>query len=246
MKLNLLFLTLAAWVPLSGMGQVTYFSAQKQVFYQQTKNDTAPSLPVDFGLAGSVDTTATGDADSFTVSAVDTVTATTSDGTYFFGSNNYNSLRALNAAFPVGSTYTFTAVGGTLNGESDHMHIPPDDFPQIPYLTGEDFTKVSEIAPNTSFTIHFARHGTVVPVSQAAVAIYSADYSTQYYFKSAAASTISFKIPASVLAKLTPGVSCIGQIFLFNLKDVKTTGSFASASDGDGFVTITKFTVKVQ
>jgi hypothetical protein len=246
MKTLFPLLCIAASLPLSGRSQVTYFETQKQTIYNQTKNDTAPTKPVDFSLWCDVYTSAAGDANSFTVSTVDNVTCTTTDGTYFHGSKNYNTSQLLDAGFPVGDAYTFTAVGGTLNGQSDNMPILADAYPQIPYLTGTSFTQAAEIKPNTSLTIHFGKHGKAVHISETAVGIWSTDYSTQYYWKSASASATSFKIPASVVNSLTPGVTYVGHVEIYNLKDEKTTGSFASASDGDGFVTITTFPVKVK
>jgi hypothetical protein len=247
MKLPFLLLCTAASLPLSGICQVTYFQTQKNTAYTQTKNDTAPTVPVFFSLFCSVTTSAAGDANSFTVSAVDKDTLTTTDGTNFYGSIGYNTRQLLDAGFPVGDAYTFTAVGGTLNGESGHLPIQADAYPQIPYLTGTSFTQASEITPNTSITLHFARHGKFVHISQTALGIFSTGNSaTTYYFATAAASATSFKIPASVVASLTPGVTYVGQVEVFNQKVVKSTGSFTSASNDDGFVTITTFPVKVK
>lgn len=246
MKLPFLLLSIAASLPLSGICQVTYFQTQKQTIYNQTKNDTVPAQPVFFTLFCSVSTSAAGDANSFTVSTVDKDTLTTTDGTTFFGTIGFNTSQLLDAGFPVGDAYTFTAVGGTLNGESGHLPIQADAYPQIPYLTGTSFTQAAEIKPNTSLTIHFARHGKLVHISQVALGIFSTDYSTTYLFTTASASATSFKIPASVVNSLTPGVTYAGQVEVFNQKAVKSTGSFTSASNDDGFVTITTFPVKVK
>ena len=246
MKLLFLHICIAAALPLSGMCGVTYFEAQKQTIYNQTKNDTVPTQPVFFSLYCDVTTSAAGDANSFTVSTVDSLALTTTDGTYYSGSIGFNTKQLLDAGFPVGDAYTFAAVGGTLSGESDNLPILANAYPQIPYLTGTSFTQASEIKPNTSLTIHFAKHGKAVHISYAALGIWSTDYSTQYLWKTASASATSFKIPVSVLNLLTPGVSYVGQVEVFNLKHEKTTGSFGTAGNGDGFVTITTFPVKVQ
>ena len=247
MKLPFLLLSIAASLPLSGICQVTYFQTQKQTIYNQTKNNTVPAQPLVFNLFCSVSTSAAGDANSFTVSTVDNVTLTPiTGGTVFFGTIGFNTSQLLDAGFPVGDAYTFTAVGGTLNGQSGHLPIQADAYPQIPYLTGTSFTQAAAIKPNTSLTIHFGRHGKLVHISQVALGIFSTDYSTTYMFTTASASATSFKIPASVVNSLTPGVTYAGQVEVFNQKNVKSTGSFTSASNDDGFVTITTFPVKVK
>ena len=136
MKTQIASLLIASALRLTAVAQVTFFGAQKTAFYEQTKNNTAPSSPYSFSLFAYVTTTASSDANSFTVSAVDTANLTTTDGIHFGGANFYDSLAALNSAFPVGSTYKFTAVGGSLNGEYDNLHIVAVAFPPIPYLTG--------------------------------------------------------------------------------------------------------------
>src|SRR5258708_39208131 len=117
MKLPFLLLSIAASLPLSGICQVTYFQTQKQTFYNQTKNDAVPQNPLGFNLFCSVSTSAAGDANSFTVSTVDKVTLTPTNGTVFFGTITFNTSQLLDAGFPVGDAYTFTDVGATLNGE---------------------------------------------------------------------------------------------------------------------------------
>lgn len=244
---HFLFLITAAAIALAATSgaQVTFFGAQKILFYQQTANDKAPKTPYGFSLYAYVTTAVTGDAASFTVSAVDTVNLTSTDGLHFAGSNFYDSLAALNAAFPVGSTYKFAAVGGTLNGDSDNLHIIADAFPPIPYLTGLEFTRLSKLKPDTAVTINLALSGSSASTG-VNFAIFSSDGSTLLYVLDAPAGTTSFKIPRKEINALTPGVAYQGQIDTFNLKDVKSTGSFSSAPDYDGFETATSFPFEVE
>ena len=232
-------------LPVSGFAQVTFFGAQKTIFYKQTKENVAPTTPTEYSLFAFADTTNAGQTDSFTVSAVDTVSLTSSGGQNFAGSIFYTSKQALDAGFPVGDNYLFTAVGGSLGGESDQLPIMTAAYPPILYLPGTELAKVSHIRPNLKLTFTFASSGTGAAPTLVSFAILDSSGAV-IYEQYAAVGTTSFTIPKSEIDALTPGTNYTGELSNFNTKDVGSSGSFSTAADSDGFVSSTLFRFRVK
>jgi hypothetical protein len=170
---------------------------------------------------------------------------TSSDGQNFGGSNFYKTLKDLDKEFPVGDAYTFTAVGGTLSGESDSLPINADDFPAQIYLTGNGLTDAKKISPNADFTLNLGYAAEGAASTSVSLALFDADGNQVYVLEATAGST-SITIPQSELDSLTADTYYTAQISNFNTSDVGSTGAFSSAPDSDGWVASTLFKFRVK
>jgi hypothetical protein len=231
-------------LPVAGIAQVTFWGAQKTVFYTQTKNNTPASKTKEYSLFAFASTSESGQATSFTVSTVGQLTLTSSDGQNFAGSNFYKTLKDLDKEFPVGDAYTFTAVGGTLNGESDSLPINADDFPAQIYLTGTGLTDAKKINPNADFTLNLG-YAEGAASTGVTISLFDSDGNDVYNLTVAAGST-SITIPQSELDSLAADTYYTAQITNFNDSDVGSTGAFSSAPDSEGWVTSTLFKFRVK
>jgi hypothetical protein len=106
---------------LSATAQVTFFGVQKSAAYTQTADNTAPTTPFEYTVFAFATTTSAGDVNSFTVSDNDSISVVNSvgDPTSFGASNFYTTKAAMDSGFSSGDTYTFTANGGTYDGNTD-------------------------------------------------------------------------------------------------------------------------------
>ena|ERR1700722_16022338 len=228
----------------SGVAQVSSFGVQKSGFYLQKQNNTLPAKANSYSLYAYVSTSGADQADSFTVSAVGTLTLDSSDGQNFGGSNFYKTRKDLDAAFPTKHQYQFTAVGGSLNGESDKLPIKKDAYAPVLYLLGTGLTDAEELNPNSDFTINLGTSGHGAAATQVSFAIYGTE--GLIYVQDSPAGTTSFTIPQATIESLTPGVYYSAQIANFNTSDVKSKGSFGTAPDVDGWVSTTTFRIRVK
>jgi hypothetical protein len=156
LRLELIIVLLASLtLPVCASAQVTFFGAIKGIFYRQTKDNIVPKKDGTYSLHAFATTTSAGQADSFTVSAVAKLKLL-ADGVNFSGEKFFKSEAAMNAAFPAGGSYLFTAVGGSLGGQSDSIPVFSNDYPAIAYLPGEMLREVSGIDSKADFILDLA------------------------------------------------------------------------------------------
>lgn len=243
----LAFLSSLALSNLSAIAQVTFFGVQKTQFYTQTADNTAPTTPDSFSVFAFANTSSATDADSFTVHAAgtDTLSLVNSTGspTSFAGSAFYASKSDMDTGFPSGNTYTFTANGGTLDGESDSLPIGSDDYPPLAYVTGTGISDALGLNPDFGYTFDFGYTGTGTSTATS-FAIF--DPSGNFIYDAGGVSLQgTYFLDASFLQTLTPGLSYTAQITDFNTSGSLTTGDFINASNSDGFTQSTLFTLGV-
>jgi hypothetical protein len=245
LRLELIIVLLASLtLPVCASAQVTFFGAIKGIFYRQTKDNIVPKKDGTYSLHAFATTTSAGQADSFTVSGVAKLKLL-ADGVNFSGEKFFKSEAAMNAAFPAGGSYLFTAVGGSLGGQSDSIPVFSNDYPAIAYLPGEMLREVSGIDSKADFILDLAFSSEGAASTNVNFAIYTTSGELIYVIESGGGTT-SFTIPQSEIDSLTPGVDYIGQIDNFHVTDVQTSGPFASAATSDGFDSITDFTLRVK
>jgi hypothetical protein len=223
---------------------VNLFGAEKTEFYTQTVDNIAPTTIQKYALNAYVTTVAAGLATNFTVSSVATLKLVGGNDQDFGGFFFYKSLGKLNAAFPAGDAYKFTAVGGPLNGESDNLPILADAFPKLLYLTGNVLTAASNISPNAAFTLKFRTAGKGAAETYIGFLVFL--NGQQVYSQYTTAGKTSLTFPQSAIDSLTPGVDYVAELESFNDQTVKTTGSFSGAKNNVGFVRDTQFPLRVK
>jgi hypothetical protein len=225
---------------------VYYWGADKMVFYKQTENAQVPTEIKKYAVFGEADITGA-TATSFTVSTVKSFTLK-GIGEEFFGIALYKTHTALNAAFPVGDAYKFTAHGGSLQGESNDLPINADAYPQIAYLIDGGLKAARNASSTSDLTLTWKFNGIGPASTNVSFAIGSKPFviPTQGYwsdFVGAGHTTVT--IPYTVLANMLPNIDYYGMIVNYNESSVTTGGSFSSAENFDGFQSITYFVLRV-
>ena len=134
--------------------QVSEWSFAKGAVFQQTADDTAPTLPVQLVVLIDVQTSSPSDATSATISGggLPSPLALQQDQEDWEATLEFPGLAAMNALFPSNTTYTLTLSGGTLGTVTQSFLIGPEEYPAIPYFTGSVWSGlpgVSTTAPTT-------------------------------------------------------------------------------------------------
>jgi hypothetical protein len=126
--------------------------------YMQTVAATQPTVVEFWDVWGLVETRNPGDATSVTISGGGISGSLAYDqespGEWTVEAD-YLSKAALDAEFPSNSVYTITVSGGELGTISQSINIGPDTYPDVPYLTGTNFTDIGSIDPSEDFTIRW-------------------------------------------------------------------------------------------
>lgn len=228
--------------PVAGVAQVYEFGAEKDAIYEQTKNNTEPTTPDKCSLYAFFNA-ALGEVNYVTVSTVDTYRLT-HGGEYNNTTVSFTDLTALDKKFPVGDAYTFKAKGGTLNGESGSLPIQANAFPAVLYLTGQEFTQLKDITPDSTVTINFAYGASGAASTGLWFTIY--DGSKVVYRQEIAVGATSFYIPSSDMSELKSGFLYKAELANYNTSSVTSTGSFTAAESVVGWVTTTTFGFRVH
>jgi len=176
---------------------------------------------------------------------------TTTDQLNFFGLLSYATSTDLDAAFPVGDAYTFTARGGSFAGESGTLPINADNYPAIPYLAGDTLRRAKKINPNADFTLNLGYTSTGAPSTEIKLAIlplgqHSKSSQSLYQEYVVGGTTPSFVIPQTVIDSLETGVVYTAELINFNTSDITSSGSWTLAGTFDGWESVTVFHFEVQ
>jgi hypothetical protein len=230
---------------------VPEFGAAKLALYKQTANNTAPGTAFSYAQYGYAAVTSPATTNRFTVTAVSTLRLKTTDEQNYFGLFSYATSTDLDAAFPVGDAYTFTARGGSLAGESDTLPINADNYPAIPYLIGNSFRQAKKINPNADFTLNVGYTSTGAASTEVKLIILplgKGPKSNQSLYQEfvLGGTTSSFVIPQTVIDSLETGVVYTAELINFNTSDIPSSGSFSSATNFDGWESATVFPLEVQ
>jgi hypothetical protein len=230
---------------------VSEFGAAKLAFYWQTTDNTAPSTTFSYAQYGYAAVTPPATANHFTVTAVKTLKLTTTDQQNFFGLLAYATSTNLDAAFPVGDAYTFTARGGSFAGESGTLPINADNYPAIPYLIDNSFREAKQINPNADFTLNLGYTTTGAPSTEIKLVILplgQGTRSTQSLYQEyvVGGTTPSFVIPQAIIDSLETGVVYTAELINFNTSDIPSSGSWPLAATFDGWESATFFHLEVQ
>lgn len=230
--------------------QVTFWGVQKTQFYTQTANDTAPTTPNSYSVFAFVNTTLNNDATSFSVSDTNTGASITpplmnsvGSPTGFAGSNFYSTKSAMDSDFAPGDNYTFTAIGGNLDGQTDSLPIGSDAYPLVPYLTGTGFNDALALNPNADYTFNIGYAGTGTDTGTGFTLFDPSG--NNIYEVGGVSEQSSFTLTSSFLQSLTPGATYTAELTDFNTADETTTGDFSGAQNSDGFCQSTTFNLMV-
>jgi hypothetical protein len=135
---------------------VTFYDIFTNNEYSQTSN-TQPSTADGFFGTASLSYTTAGDVGAVQVvngGSTSPLTLTSSPGNTFNYSASFSTLASMNAAFPLGSPYTFNISGGNLGTASALLNTPADALDSvIPYLTGSSYSQLQGLNPALADTI---------------------------------------------------------------------------------------------
>ena len=132
--------------------QVQEWIAYKAKVYRQEVANTAP-VNVDFWSAGvAVVTTNPQDAALVTLTGggIPGAMVLENDGNEWWLDGEYESQAEMNAMLPANATYTLTVSGGTLGVVTQTFTIPPEVYPNTPFLTGSSFATTEQFPVNAA------------------------------------------------------------------------------------------------
>jgi len=220
---------------------VTFYGAQKTAFYTEGSDDDASFTNT--SLFAFVDTDSSSDAASFTVTTdtgnASPLTLTAGSGSQYSGSNFYSSISDLNAAYPAGSNYVFTAVGGNLAGDTDSLPVAADAYAPTLVLTGTTYDSLQNLDATAGVNINYAPLGGGANTGSTDVSLTIVDSSNDVVY-STDGGTGDFFIPGGTLKS---GSVYSAQLANFNTLNIATAGDFAGVNNSDGFVTSTLFSI---
>ena len=235
----ILFLLLLSSLSLSA--QVTYYGVEKNQFFSQTANNTAPSAPYEYSVYTFVDTSAAGQAGNVSATNGTTVTDLTGTSTSFGGNDYYSTKAAMDGAFASGSNTTFAVSGGSLGTITQSIPTRADDYPQEMYVTDTAITDAQNLNPANGYTFNIGYTGTGTSTSTC-LAIFGPS-GTYVYDVNGAADQASYSVPSSVLESLTPDEDYTVEIVDFNDVDSPAAGGFGGAQNAEAFTDTTLFTL---
>jgi hypothetical protein len=149
----------------------------------------------------------------------------------------------MDAAFPSGGAFTFTANGGSLGGESDSLPVRPDNYGREMYLTGTGINDAMNLNSSSGHTFDIGYTGTGLSTSTCFAILNS---SNQFiYDVSGTAAQSSYALSSAFLETLAPGEQYRGELVDFNDVGVLTHGSFSGAPNSDVFAQSTTFCIEV-
>lgn len=129
----------------------------KGITYRQSADGVQPSTATGWFIEVIVQTSNSGDFGSVSISRVgsgDSHSLEFEDGEWVFD-KEYQSQAEMDEEFPNGSNYTITANGGSLGPMVQIFTLGSANYPNIPFLTGVDLTRVQSIDAESNFVIHW-------------------------------------------------------------------------------------------
>jgi len=134
--------------------QVIDWDFFKAIGYTQTSNDAQPMTADAFVVDSFICMTTSADATAVTLDGVLDYVRADDNAAEFDYFESFQSLAAMNAAFPGGTVHTITLSGGTLGTVEQSFTIPTDMFPtSAPYLTGDAFDRLQGMDPLSALTL---------------------------------------------------------------------------------------------
>ena len=186
---------------------VTFWKFIKGIGRTQTADNTAPAAS-SWAIDINVETEYASDATSVTISGGGIVGSRMfkyddEDAEWYF-ETDFDSEVDLDAEFPSATTYTITLSGGTLGTLVQDVALPAKAYPNVPYLTGTDFTDIQSLDPAADFIANFNPPGSLTQNSGRTVFEVFAGYDADDVFRvEAQGATDSGTIPGTTLASST-------------------------------------------
>jgi hypothetical protein len=137
---------------------ITFYNVFKDQSYVQT-SDAQPTTPTGFQGTVNVDASSPSDLTGATVtssSPLSPMTLTGSNGDYAYPVV-FATKAAMDAAFPNGTTYTFTINGGTFGGQTGTLSTPATDqyAAAVPYFTNNTYTTLQGVNAASTINLTF-------------------------------------------------------------------------------------------
>jgi hypothetical protein len=132
---------------------ITLYGVDESLGYSQVSNDAQPSIETSAALVGVILVDAPRFlAGTFTVTGKATYPLN-QPASFIEALGDYPSLNALRSDFPSGFQGTFTVSNAPAG--TGVLTMPPDDFPNVPYLTNDSFNGLQGMNPSQPFTVNF-------------------------------------------------------------------------------------------
>ncbi|MGJ8695379.1 MAG: hypothetical protein ACSHYF_03615 [Verrucomicrobiaceae bacterium] len=206
-------------------GQVDDWFFDKGVTYRQSADNTQPTEPHVWSVEIGVATLNPGDASSISVSGggiVGSLALEFSDGEWELY-EEFTSEAAMNGTFPSSASYTLTLSGGTLGTITQSFTVGAASYPNIPYLTGIDYSASQNVQAASGNTFHWNAPGAnVTGLSLEVEDPISGGDVIEFEHESAPFSTSETISPAN----LNSGYAYTGYLVFFNTSEVSGSGGF--------------------
>lgn len=168
--------------------------------YTQTADNTPPGPASGWNLFCLVETLNVGDAGAIELSGGGIVGSLSleQNGVSWELDKDYASEALLDSEIPSETVYTLTVSGGDLGTLTQQVAMGPKAYPNPPYLTGTDFTKLGTLDPTTEFTLHWGDPGPLTAASGGTRVDLFTETDDLYTWESGGANT-STVLPAQLL-----------------------------------------------
>ena len=127
---------------LSSQAAVTHWRVVKGAYYLQSADDTPDATTTNWGIFGIVEMELPGDAASVVITGGNIAGSVAYDlaGSEWELGVDYASKATLDAVFPSDASYSIILSGGTMGSVTQQFSFAADAYPNIPYLTGADYS----------------------------------------------------------------------------------------------------------
>lgn len=163
--LSAVLLLAAGAIPVNAA--VTHWRVVKGPFYLQSADNTPDATTTNWSMFGIVETDLPGDAASVIITGgnIPGSIAYELEGSEWELGVDYSSKAALDAVFPSDAGYSIILSGGTLGSVTQQFSFAADSYPNVPYLTGADYSDCLALEALEPFEVNWNNAGSSTAVS---------------------------------------------------------------------------------
>lgn len=145
---------------------VTHWRVIKGAYYEQSQDNSTNNATASWGIYGVVETDLPGDATSIVIEGGNIAgsIAYELEGTEWELGADFTNKTALDAVFPAGN-YSIILSGGTLGTVTQQFTIGEDAYPNVPYLTGADYSDCLALEALEPFELNWSDAGSTTAIS---------------------------------------------------------------------------------
>lgn len=151
----------------SARAAVTHWRIIKGAYYLQDADNTPAATTTNWGIYGVVETALPGDAASVVIEGgnISSPIAYEWDEDEWVLDVSYTNKAAMDAVFPSSSNFSIILSGGSLGTITQQVYFSADAYPNVPYLTGADYSGCLALEALEPFELNWVNAGTTTTVS---------------------------------------------------------------------------------